>query len=143
MGPGSRATTAPTRGTAGAYLVNAVGHCGECHTERSWLGRSRRGRALAGSREPPEPSPNLTLHPEEGLGTWTFGDMITFLELGMTPDGDFVGAGMHDVVELGTATLSEADRRDVALYLRSLPARRSLGPDRGREPSRDDEEEWF
>ncbi len=127
----------------GAYLVRALGHCGECHTERTLVGSPRRGRELAGSRESPEPSPNLTPHRDEGIGRWSFGELVTFLELGMTPEGDFTGAGMRDVVEQGTATLTPEDRRDIALYLRSVRSRRSLGPDRSRDRKEDAGEEWF
>src|SRR5690606_37903155 len=36
----------------GAYLVTALGHCGECHTPRDRLGGSITGRFLAGGPQP-------------------------------------------------------------------------------------------
>ena len=36
----------------GAYLVQALGHCGECHTPRNFLGGPRRDRLLAGGKTP-------------------------------------------------------------------------------------------
>ena len=36
----------------GAYLVNALGHCGECHTPRNFLGGPKADRFLAGERGP-------------------------------------------------------------------------------------------
>ncbi len=104
----------------GRYLVTALAHCGECHTPRGGLGRLRRRRALGGSEEPPEPSPNLTPHPE-ALGAWTVEDWVDLLEWGSLPSGDVVGGAMWDVVDEGTAYLSDEDRRAMAVYLRALP----------------------
>ena len=49
----------------GAYLVQALGHCGECHTPRNFLGGLKKDRALAGGKldegkATPVNSPNLT-----------------------------------------------------------------------------------
>lgn len=106
----------------GAYLVRTIGHCGECHTPRGGVGVPRRGRELAGSDDPR--APNLTPH-ADGLGDWTEGDLVDFLESGMTPEGDVVGGHMGRVVELGTAQLTDADRAAIAAYLRAVPARPS------------------
>ena len=100
----------------GAYLVDVVGHCGECHTPRSGLGRLKRNEWMAGGT-----APNLTPH-EDGLAGWSQADLETLLELGMTPDGDFVGSGMRHVVRDGTALLPPEDRAAMARYLLSLEA---------------------
>ncbi len=100
----------------GAYLVDVVGHCGECHTPRNRIG-GLLGRAyLAGSEEEPEPGPNITPH-ADGADGWSIDDWLTFLEIGMKPDAEFVGGEMGRVVEEGTAILSEADRRAMARWL--------------------------
>lgn len=109
----------------GAYLVEGLGHCGECHTPRTGIGVPRRRWHLAGTDLPPEPGPNLTPH-EDALADWSVGDWTDFLDLGMLPDGDFVGGEMARVVDEGTAVLSDEDRAAIATYLRSLTPR----PDR-------------
>ena len=106
----------------GAYLVNVVGHCGECHSPRNGLGKMRRGRWLAGNTAPPEPAPNITPHKDRGLGTWSEDDWLTFLQLGMLPNDDFVGGEMGRIIEEGTGPLSESDRSAMVAYLMSLPA---------------------
>lgn len=108
----------------GAYLVTGLGHCGECHSPRSGIGVPKKGMELAGSDEPPAPAPNLTPHPD-GLGGWSEDELIDFLRFGMTPEGDVVGGHMGTIIDLGTSRLSESDRRAIATYLRSLPARPS------------------
>jgi mono/diheme cytochrome c family protein len=115
----------PARDTAwnrGAYLTNALGHCGECHTPRDRLGGLRRDRWLAGTRDGPdgEAVPNLTPDRETGLGAWSAGDIAEVLASGMTRDGDFVGGAMGEVAD-NTARLAEDDRRAIVVYLRGLP----------------------
>lgn len=106
----------------GAYLVNALGHCGECHTPRNLAGGLDRSKWLAGGVLPDGTAPNLTPHPETGLGKWSPGDFIDLLKMGMTPDGDFVGGEMAEVVKETTGKLTEDDIKAVIAYLRSLPS---------------------
>ncbi|HEX7967973.1 MAG TPA: cytochrome c, partial [Stellaceae bacterium] len=75
----------------GAYLVNAVGRCGECHTPRGWLGArdgSRRfnGARLAGPGN--KRAPNITPNPNDGIGKWSVDEIATLLKTGITADGD-------------------------------------------------------
>ncbi len=107
----------------GAYLVNAVGRCGACHTPRGWLGapdRSRRfnGARLAGPGN--KRAPNITPDPQDGIGRWSVDDIAALLKTGITADGDVVAAPMSEIVE-GTAKLTDADRKAIAVYLKSLP----------------------
>ncbi len=105
----------------GEYLVDAVAHCGECHTGRGGIGRMKRRRYLAGNDDPPAPAPNIT--PERLQ--WTEDDWTEFLSSAMTPDGDFVGGEMGDVIEHGTAHLGASDRSAMAHYLMGVKPRKS------------------
>jgi mono/diheme cytochrome c family protein len=107
----------------GAYLVGALGHCGECHTPRTRLGGLETDRAMAGAYNAPEKAlvPNITPDPETGIGKWSEDDTVQALKLGMLPDGDFVGSLMGPVVSEGTSKLIDADLKAMAVYLRSLP----------------------
>lgn len=104
--------------TRGRYLVEALGHCGECHTPRNALGGLDRRRWLAGG---PDPSgagtiPNIT----PAKLTWTEEDIAAYLETGFTPDYDSVGGHMAHVVS-NYAQLPPEDRRAVAAYLKRVP----------------------
>jgi len=125
----------------GAYLVDAVAHCGECHTGRGGLGGLRKHRYLAGNDEPPAPAPNITPH-EHGTAGWSADDWTTFLQIGMTADGDFVGGEMRRVVREGTALLPEEDRRAMAEYLLSVKPRPSRPPPPPPAPNEGEEEWW-
>lgn len=103
----------------GRYLVEALGHCAECHTPRGALGGLDRGNWLAGA---PNPSgdgriPNIT----PGGLDWSVQDIAIYLESGFTPDFDTAGGSMAEVV-LNTAQLTDADRTAIAAYLKAVPA---------------------
>lgn len=107
----------------GAYLVRALGHCGECHTPRGWLGGTDVDYEMSGTPDGPEGEkvPNVTPHPETGTGGWERADIIRVLRTGMLPDGDYAGSLMGEVVDTSTSKLTDADRDAIAEYLLSLP----------------------
>ncbi|HTT79933.1 MAG TPA: cytochrome c [Stellaceae bacterium] len=106
----------------GAYLVTALAHCGECHTPRNFFGAMKSRRFLAGTRHGPDgkPVPNITPDRKTGIGNWSIADIVALLTDGQTPSFDFVGGAMAEVVQ-STSRLAPADRRAIALYLKSLP----------------------
>ena len=108
----------------GAYLVATVGHCGDCHTPLSWFGAPDLGRYLAGSSGGLEgrKAPNITPDPKTGIGKWSEDDIVYLLKAGGTPDGDFVGGSMAEIVR-NTARLTDDDRRAIAVYLKTVPAK--------------------
>ncbi|MCL4157227.1 UNVERIFIED_CONTAM: hypothetical protein GTU68_027786, partial [Idotea baltica] len=105
----------------GAYLANALGHCGECHTPRNPLGAIDRDLEFAGAPNPDGKGfiPNITPH-SDGLGSWSAGDIAYALESGFTPDFDSLGGSMADVVA-NTEKLTTEDRDAIAAYLKSVP----------------------
>ena len=108
----------------GRYLVRALGHCGECHTPRGRDGATRDDMLMAGTKDGPEGDsvPNITPHRETGIGRWSPLDLEFLLEIGMLPDGDFVGSSMGEVVDETTSQLTDDDRAAMVEYLLSLPA---------------------
>jgi mono/diheme cytochrome c family protein len=109
----------------GAYLVGGPGHCAECHSPRTFwgFGRPDPERPLAGnpgSLVTPA-APNITQDREHGIGGWSADDLDTFLSLGMTPDGDFVGGEMAKVVEHSTGPISDEARKAIVTYLLARP----------------------
>ena len=105
----------------GDYLVNAVAHCGECHTPRNLMGALKAGQAFAGNPHGPDgqKAPNITPDPVKGIGKWSLEDIETLLKTGQTPSFDFVGSGMAEVVK-GTGQLTDDDRHAIAVYLKAL-----------------------
>ncbi len=104
----------------GAYLIQALGHCGECHTPRNFLGGPRRDRFLAGGKGPDGKGiPNLT---PTGLKKWSNRELEDFLSTGVTPDGDVSSETMGEVIRNTTSQLTSDDLVALIAYLRSLPA---------------------
>jgi mono/diheme cytochrome c family protein len=104
----------------GAYLAEAAAHCAECHSPRDFTGGIRGAQRYAGGPNPEGEGwvPNIT---QAALGDWTVEDIADLLATGQTPNGDKVGSSMLPVVR-NTAELPEADRRAIAVYIKSLPA---------------------
>jgi mono/diheme cytochrome c family protein len=105
--------------TRGRYLVEGLGHCGECHTPRNALGGREMGRWLAGGPNPDGPGqiPNIT----PGVLAWTAPEIAEYLLSGFTPEFDSVGGSMADVVT-NLARLPASDREAIAAYLKRVPA---------------------
>ncbi len=103
----------------GAYLVNALGHCAECHSPRNFLGGIVSSQRFAGGPNPEGKGwvPNIT---QKGLKDWSDKDIAYFLKTGELPDGDTAGGLMVPVIK-NTSQLSDADRVAIATYLKSLP----------------------
>jgi len=103
----------------GAYLVNSLGHCAECHSPRNFLGGIVAAQRFAGGPDPEGKGwvPNIT---QKGISDWSEKDVAYFLESGQTPDGDSAGGSMVSVIR-NMSQLSEADRAAIANYIKSLP----------------------
>jgi mono/diheme cytochrome c family protein len=103
----------------GAYLVNSLGHCAECHSPRNFLGGIISAQGFAGGPNPEGEGwvPNIT---QKGLDEWSVKDIAYLLETGQMPDGDSVGGAMARVIK-NTSQLSPEDRAAMAEYLKSLP----------------------
>jgi mono/diheme cytochrome c family protein len=105
----------------GAYLSNALAHCGECHTRRNAFGGLDYDRWMAGTKDGPGGGgiPNLTPDAASGL-TWSIEQIAEYLKTGQNPDFDFAGSLMAEVIEHNTGQLTETDRIAIARYLVSL-----------------------
>jgi nicotinate dehydrogenase subunit B len=122
--PGPQAVAAPGRSTEwvrGEYLVNAVGHCGACHTERNALGAEKNGKAfLGGAWVKGWHAPSLTAaHPAPV--PWTEAAFYDYLRRGHSAQHGTAGGPMADVVR-GMKDVPDADLRAMAHYLGSFGA---------------------
>lgn len=110
----------------GAYLVETVTHCAECHSPRNVLGGIKSESRFAGGEDPSGIGfiPNIT---PARLGHWSEADIAEVLKSGGTPEHGRVGSSMADVVT-NTAMLPQSDRDAIAKYIKSLPARETPHP---------------
>jgi mono/diheme cytochrome c family protein len=112
----------PAEIARGAYLVGSLDHCGECHTPRNRLGALDYDRWLGGADKGSagDAVPNITPDAKTGIGDWTEDNLLDLLQDGSTPDGDRVGGEMVSEVRNTTSHLTEADRKAIARYLKSI-----------------------
>lgn len=111
----------------GAYIVEGLGHCGACHTEKNFFGATDSGDTLAGgytkgAYEEGWFAPSLLGNPRSGLGQWSPDEIVKYLKTGANARTAAAGP-MAEVVRNSTRHLSDADLAAVAVYLKSLPAR--------------------
>jgi mono/diheme cytochrome c family protein len=120
----------------GAYLVNGLGHCAECHSPRNFLGGIVAAQRFAGGPNPEGEGwvPNIT---QKGIGDWSVKDIDYFLKTGQTPDGDSAGGSMVRVIK-NTSQLPETDQAAVADYVKSLPL--VEGPPRPKKPEKKEQD---
>jgi mono/diheme cytochrome c family protein len=110
----------------GAYLVEAVAHCAECHSSRNLLGAIRQETRFAGGPDPEGVGfvPNIT---PGRISDWSEADIARLLTAGLTPNHGRIGSSMSDVV-FNTTSLPETDRIAIARYIKSLPPRPTPHP---------------
>lgn len=125
-GSSAAATTGDPVHDRGAYLVESVSHCAECHSTRNAFGAIKPSTRFAGAVDPQGTGfvPNIT---QERLAGWTEQDIVTMLTTGETPNHGRVGSSMSDVVT-NTAQLPESDRVAIARYIKSLPPQATQKP---------------
>lgn len=102
----------------GRYLVEALGHCTECHTPRNMLGGLTLSRWMQGALDPSGKGRIPAITPA-ALG-WSAADIEDYLKSGFTPEFDTAGGHMVAVIE-NTSQLPDEDRAAIAAYLLALP----------------------
>jgi mono/diheme cytochrome c family protein len=103
----------------GRVLVEALGHCAECHSPRNALGGLKTGPAwLSGAPNPAGRGTFPDLTPP--AMSWSKAELVEYFTSGFTPDFDMAGGHMAFVVE-NLAGLPESDRAAIAAYLGRLP----------------------
>lgn len=106
----------------GAYLVDALGHCGECHTPRNFMMGLKNDKRFAGTEQVGWLAYNLTSDRTHGLGGWSDADLARYLATGHA-DGHGPASGpMAEAVEYSTRYLKPDDIHAMVTYLRGVPA---------------------
>jgi mono/diheme cytochrome c family protein len=119
--PFSPEPSRPATWRRGAYLTNAPGHCGECHTPKDWLMIADETRRLAGG---PHPGGEGTVPSLRGLLARKkykdVDDLVLALQNGETFGYEHLSSGGMAAIQESIAKLPESDVRAIAEYLLSL-----------------------
>ena len=111
----------------GAYLVQALGHCGECHTPRNFM-QALSGRTFAGTVQAGWLAYNLTSDTPHGLGGWSDAALSSYLSTGKATGHGPASGPMGEAVGYSLRYMTPTDISAIVTYLRTIPARPD-GPD--------------
>ena len=113
----------------GAYLVEAAGHCGECHTPRNLMQALDQRHKFAGGVAEGWNAYNISADRVSGIGDWSAEQLAACLSTGHAKGRGVASGPMAEAVELSLSALTKSDIASIVTYLRSVPAVRSDLPD--------------
>ena len=105
----------------GAYLSEALGHCGECHTPRNLMQALDNRHKYAGTVAAGWRAFNITGDKESGLGGWSDAELAQYLSQGHAPGRGTAAGPMGEAVDLSLSHLTPSDIAAMITYLRSIP----------------------
>jgi mono/diheme cytochrome c family protein len=99
--------------------VDGPGHCGACHTAKTFLGGDKAGQYLRGGFLQGWSAPDITGDSRVGVGAWSAGELVAYLKSGHNRVSAATGP-MAEVVTLSTEHMTDPDLKAIATYLKSL-----------------------
>ena len=105
----------------GAYLAEALAHCGECHTPRNLAFALNNWRKFAGAVAAGWRAFNISPDKVTGIGRWSDEDLVSYLAIGHAPGHGTASGPMGEAVDNSFSQLAPEDIRAIVAYLRSVP----------------------
>lgn len=105
----------------GAYLVEGLAHCEECHTPRNFMQGLKSSDRFSGAVQAGWHAFNITPDKASGIGNWSDEDVMRYLATGAVSGRANAAGPMGDVVADSTQYLTPEDLRSISVYLRSVP----------------------
>ena len=103
----------------GHYLVDALGHCGTCHTPKTTMGADEDSNSLQGGLLQGWFAPNITADTRKGIGNWSSEELVNYLKTGANPDAIATGDMSEEIVH-SSSQMTDEDLMAIAVYLKSL-----------------------
>jgi mono/diheme cytochrome c family protein len=105
----------------GAYLVEALGHCGECHTPRNLFFALNNRQKFGGAVQAGWRAYNITADRSTGVGAWSDADLAHYLSMGHADGRGTASGPMGEAVDESLSHLKPGDITAMVIYLRSVP----------------------
>jgi mono/diheme cytochrome c family protein len=112
----------------GAYLAEAMGHCGECHTPRNLAFSLDNHRKFSGALTAGWRAYNITGDKATGIGDWSDQDVYLYLSTGHANGHGGAAGPMGEATDDSLSYLVPDDTHALVTYLRSVPAQTSDVP---------------
>ncbi len=109
----------------GAYLVEGLGHCGDCHTPRNFAQALDNRHKFEGAVSSGWRAYNITPDAESGIGEWSDAELIAYLSAGHATGHGSAGGPMAEVVDASLRNMTPDDVHAMVAYLRTIPAIRT------------------
>jgi mono/diheme cytochrome c family protein len=106
----------------GAYLAEALAHCGECHTPRNLAFALNNAKKFGGAVTAGWSAFNISSDKGTGLGAWRDDEIVAYLSAGYAAGHGTASGPMGEAVDQSLSQLTPEDIRAVAAYLRTVPA---------------------
>lgn len=107
-------------GNRGRYLVDALAHCGSCHSPRGLLMGPVRGAYLTGGDVGPWYAPDITADAGNGIGTWSPEQIAAYLKTGHAEGRGQAAGPMAEAVQNSLQHVTDDDLAAMAAYLKTL-----------------------
>ena len=104
----------------GAYLAEAMGHCGECHTPRNPFFALNNRQKFAGTVQAGWRAYNITPDRSSGVGAWSDADLLHYLSIGHADGRGTASGPMGEAVDASLSHLKASDISAMVTYLRSV-----------------------
>jgi mono/diheme cytochrome c family protein len=105
----------------GAYLSEALAHCGECHTPRNLAFALDNRRKFVGAVAAGWRAYNITSDKATGIGAWADDDLVSYLAIGHANGHGTASGPMGEAVDRSFNYMVGEDIRAVVAYLRTVP----------------------
>ena len=106
----------------GAYLAEALAHCGECHTPRNLAFALNNRKKFGGALTAGWRAFNISSDKATGLGAWSDDNIFSYLSTGHAAGHGTASGPMGEAVDQSFSQLAPEDIRAMVAYLRSVPA---------------------
>ena len=105
----------------GAYIAEALAHCGECHTPRNFALALDNRKKFAGAVAAGWKAYNITSDKNTGIGGWSDDQIYAYLAQGHAMGRGTAAGPMGEAVDQSFSQMEPADIHAVVAYLRSIP----------------------
>jgi mono/diheme cytochrome c family protein len=105
----------------GAYLVEALGHCGECHTPRTFFMGRDTGKKFGGAMIEGWKAYNITSDTQSGIGAWSDDELADYLSRGHAEGRSTAAGPMSMALNESLRFLVQDDIRAMVAYMRTVP----------------------
>jgi mono/diheme cytochrome c family protein len=105
----------------GAYVAEALAHCGECHTPRNLAFALDNRKKFAGAVTAGWHAFNITSDKGSGIGAWSDDELIAYLSNGHALGRGTAAGPMGEAVDQSFSQMAPSDIRAMVAYVRSVP----------------------